>query len=234
MVKPLQNVSVYANYVEGLQPGAVVSNQFANAGQVFPPYRSKQYEAGIKVDWWGNLLTTLSIFQIAQPSTVQVMTQPLPTLILNGEQRNRGIELNLFGEPLPGIRLAGGVMIIDAELRKTQGGINDGNQAVAIPDWQTTVSGEWDVPFLPGLTLTGRVRHTGRVYAEVANVRTISSWTQLDAGARYKFNHFWNNKPAIVRLSVENLLDDNFWVARAFGLMQSQPRTVLLTATFDF
>ncbi len=234
VVKPLQNVSVYANYVEGLQPGTVVSTQFANAGQVFPPYRSKQYEAGIKVDWWGNLLTTLSIFQIAQPSTVQVMTQPLPTLELNGEQRNRGIELNLFGEPLPGVRLAGGAMIIDAELRKTQGGINDGNRAVAIPDWQTTVSGEWDVPFLPGLTLTGRVRHTGRVYAEVANVRTISSWTQLDAGARYKFNHFWNNKPAIIRLSVENLLDDNFWVARAFGLMQSQPRTVLLTATFDF
>src|SRR5262249_29625407 len=51
VVKPWENVSLYANYIEGLEPGSVVGAQFANAGAVLPPYQTRQYEAGVKVDW---------------------------------------------------------------------------------------------------------------------------------------------------------------------------------------
>ncbi len=58
VVKLLENVSLYANYIEGLQPGAIVDAVYDNAGQVFPPVRLKQYEAGVKIDW-GRLTTTV-------------------------------------------------------------------------------------------------------------------------------------------------------------------------------
>ncbi|HYD77440.1 TonB-dependent receptor domain-containing protein, partial [Ramlibacter sp.] len=66
-VKPLQNVSLYGNYIEGLQPGTIVGPTYANAGEVLPPFVTEQWEAGVKVDW-GRLTTTLSLFEITQPS----------------------------------------------------------------------------------------------------------------------------------------------------------------------
>lgn len=65
VIKPWENVSLYANYIEGLEQGVTVGPEYANAGTVFPPYQSKQYETGIKVDW-GRLTTTVSAFQIAR------------------------------------------------------------------------------------------------------------------------------------------------------------------------
>jgi iron complex outermembrane receptor protein len=233
LVKPLNNVSVYGNYIEGLRPGTVVGDQYANAREVFPPYQSVQYEAGIKVDWSGNLMTSLSAFQIAQPNTVTIPGTPLPTLALDGEQRNRGLEFNVFGQPWEGIRLTGGAMIIDAALSKTQGGLTDGNQAPAVPEWQGTLGAEWDVGFLPGLTLTTRLKHSDKAYIETSNVRSVPSWTLWDVGARYHFNTPWD-KPAVLRLTIENVTNENFWTARTFGVYQSTPRTALLSATFDF
>jgi len=63
LVKPRENVSVYANYIQGLEQGDTVGPNFANAGTVFLPYKTTQYEAGVKVDW-GKLTTTVSLFQI--------------------------------------------------------------------------------------------------------------------------------------------------------------------------
>jgi iron complex outermembrane receptor protein len=72
IVKPWQNVSLYANYIENLQAGTIVGTSYANAGQVFSPYVSKQHEAGVKVDW-GTVTTTLAAFRHC-PSTANSAT----------------------------------------------------------------------------------------------------------------------------------------------------------------
>ncbi len=131
IVKPLKNVSLYGNFIQGLQQGAVVAVPFANAGEVLPPYKSTQYEIGVKTDW-GKLTTTLSAFQISQPTLLTDVASNRQ--FLGGEQRNRGLELNVFGEPVEGIRLLGGIMLLEAVLTKTQGGLTDG----------------WIAPFAPG------------------------------------------------------------------------------------
>src|SRR5690606_31513147 len=47
--KPVPNVSLYANYIEGLTSGQQVTDINAtNYGQVFPPVKTKQTEAGVK------------------------------------------------------------------------------------------------------------------------------------------------------------------------------------------
>ncbi|MGT2491972.1 TonB-dependent receptor domain-containing protein [Cupriavidus basilensis] len=52
VVKPwTAQVSLYANYIEGLSQGDTVTDVTArNYGQVFAPYKSKQMEAGVKWD----------------------------------------------------------------------------------------------------------------------------------------------------------------------------------------
>ncbi len=238
VVKPWENVSLYANYIEGLQAGSTVGNLYANAGEVFAPYVSKQYEAGVKVDW-GVVTTTAAVFQIAQPNAIAVpsSTGGLPTLTQDGEQENRGIELNAYGELTESIRILGGVTFIDATQKRTANGRFDGDRAEAVPKVRTVVGAEWDTPFVEGLTLTGRFSYTSSQV--VVNTRpdlTLPSWHQIDIGARYEFDSPWNAEPITVRFDIDNLTDENYWVSPfSSGFLQlSQPRTFRLSTTFNF
>ncbi len=235
VVKPLQDVSLYASYIENLQAGTIVGTTFANSGEVFSPYVSKQYEAGVKVDW-GTVITTLAVFQIAQPSTISIPDPVggLPTLALDGEQRNRGIELNAYGEIAPGVRLMSGLTLLDPERTKTPGGLLDGKRAIGVPVIRTVIGGEWDTPFLQGLTLTGRATYTGDQVVNNQNLK-IPSWAILDLGARYLLKSPLDNKPITIRFNVDNVFGKNYWAAAAQGLLSlSEPRTYRLSATFGF
>lgn len=233
VVKPLENVSLYGNYIEAFEPGSVVGESFANAGQVLAPYRSKQKEVGIKVDW-GRITTTVSAFDIMRP--FQIVDRATNTVSQGGASRNRGIEFNAFGEVTEGLRLLGGFMFIDARQETTQNGTYDGLRTFNVPDVQVNIGGEWDVPFLRGLTLTGRAIHTGAYYADQANRVAGASWTRYDAGARYTFASPWNNKPVVLRFSVENVLDSNYWQAATNDgyVILGAPRTYLVSTTFNF
>jgi iron complex outermembrane receptor protein len=232
VVKPWKNVALYANYIEGLQQGAIVDIQYTNAGQALPPYQSKQKEVGIKIDW-GTLTTTFSAFDIAQPSAI--LDVPTNTLVVGGEQRNRGIEVNVFGEVTKGIRLLGGVMLIDAVMTKTQGGINDGKEANGVPETQVSLGAEWDTPFVTGLTLSSRVIHASSQYYELVEPRrSIPEWTRVDLGARYTFEYA-AGKPVTVRFNVENAFDANYWMSAYGGYVaQGSPRAYRLSSTFNF
>lgn len=233
LVKPWQNISLYANYIQGLQQGTIVDRSYANAGQVFAPFKSKQYEAGIKADW-GYFGTTLSVYQITQPSTIT--DTATNTLNVDGEQRNRGVELQTFGEPVEGLRLLGGASYIKPVLTKTQDGSNDGKMAATTPNWQGNAGAEWDIPYLPGLTLTGRAVYTSWQYLDVDSPRrTIPSWTRIDAGLRYLLTGVMQ-KPVTLRMDVVNLTNRGYWSTGCCNsyVTQAEPRTVTLSAAFDF
>lgn len=235
LVKPLTQVSLYVNYIEGLTAGTVVGPTYANAGAVLPPYVSKQVETGIKVDW-GKLITTISAFQISQPNAISITSADatLPTLAVDGKQRNRGVELETYGALTKGVRILGGITYLDARQTQTASHATDDKIAVGIPHVQLNLGAEWDTPFVPGLTLTGRVVYTGREYNDAANQQALPSWTRVDVGARYAFTSPWR-RPASVNFNVYNLFDRSYW-QQSFGggLMLNTPRTFLLSATLNF
>jgi iron complex outermembrane receptor protein len=232
VVKPWSNVSLYANYIEGLSQGPTAPTNARNVGEAFAPIRSRQYEVGAKWDL-GSVLTTLSLFQIEQPSGM--LNTATGLYGVDGETRNRGIELNAFGEALPGLRVLAGIALMDGEQTKTAGGATDGRKAVGVPSVQMNAGLDWDVSFLPGLSLGGRVIHTAKQYASADNSQSIPDWTRMDLGARYTFLRN-GNKPVTVRATVENVFNDSYWAAASssFGLARGAPRTVLLSTSFDF
>jgi iron complex outermembrane receptor protein len=234
VVKPVENISLYANYIEGLQTPVVVTGQFQNAGAVFPPSKTTQAETGVKIDT-GRFTTTLSLFDITQPSIITVPGLPLSTRQLNGRQRNRGAEINVFGEITPDIRLLGGVALIDGVQEKTQDGTNDGKRAVGVPAVTANIGAEWDTPFMRDLTLSARVIYTGPQYVNVTNTLTLPEWTRVDIGARYTFTSPWNGKPIVVRANIENLFNEAYWASAYSGVITlAAPRTYLLSTTFNF
>ena len=236
VVRPWKQVSFYGNFIQGLQPGTVVGPTFTNAGQIFPPYQSTQFEFGTKIDW-GKFTTTLSAFQISQPSAVANIATN--TLTQNGLQRNRGIEINMFGTPTEGVRLLGGAMFQESILVSTAGGVNDNWQAAGAPNVQINLAGEWDTPFVPGLTLDGRIIYTGTQYVGLTTPRlSIPDWVRFDIGARYVLDNVKSptGKPVAIRFNVENVLDTNYWSMVSFNtrLNVGTPRTFRLALTADF
>ncbi|MCA1415243.1 TonB-dependent receptor [Bradyrhizobium sp. NBAIM20] len=234
LVKPVENVALYANYIEGLQTPVVVSGNFSNVGTVFPPAQTKQAEAGMKIDA-GRFTTTLSVFDISQPSIISVASGVSASQQLNGRQRNRGVELNVFGEITPDIRVLGGVALIDGVQERTQGGLTDGRTAVGVPVVNVNMGAEWDTPFVRGLTFTSRVIYTGSQYVNAANTLTLPEWTRVDIGARYTFTSPWNGKPIVVRANVENVGNKAYWASAYNGVITlGAPRTYLVSTTFNF
>ncbi|MGQ9366413.1 TonB-dependent receptor [Azospirillum sp. ST 5-10] len=228
VVKPLQDVSVYANYAEGLTTGTIVGPDYANAGDVLAPYKSKQYEAGVKVDW-GAVTTTAAVFQLTRPNSIRTAANELA---YDGEQRNRGLEFSVFGELQPGLRGILSATFLDPELTETAVASEEGNDAAGVPDKMFSAGLEWDTPWVPGLSLNGRVIHTSGSYLTSANTLRFDGWTRVDIGARYATTVA--GTPVVLRANVENLFDEEYWLTTGTYVTVGSPRTVILSATIDF
>ena len=230
LVKLTDNISVYANYIEGLSKGATAPMTAANAGDVFAPYKSKQKEVGLKLDL-GDFTHTLSLYEIKRPSSY---TDPDTNVFsFGGEQRNRGIEWGFFGAPLNDVRLMGGVAHVDPKLTKTAGGINQGKTATGLPKLQGKLGVEWDTPVIDGLTLTANATSVSKQYINADNSQSIPGYTIFDVGTRYT-THL-ASRPITLRGSVTNVTNKAYWgtpLLSSLGL--GAPRTVELSASVDF
>ncbi|MBD8595620.1 TonB-dependent siderophore receptor [Pseudomonas sp. CFBP 8758] len=236
--KPVESVSLFANRIEGLSAGPTASGQVVNVGEAFPPGRTKQVEAGIKLDKqsWG---ATLAAFRIERPTDgfTQSFATPgggsVDVYVRDGKQVNRGVELSVFGEPVEGLRLMAGGTRLQSELQDTAGGLNDGNHAIGVPTFQLNATVDWDVPGLNGLALNARALRTGGQYADQANTLSLPTWNRFDAGARYTFKV--ERKAVTLRMNVENITDKNYWASANGGyLTQGEPRLVKFSGTVDF
>lgn len=249
VIKPVQGLSLYANRIEGLIAGATAPAAYdhdnqpltaplpvVNAGAALPPVKSKQYEVGGKLNF-GRFNAGVALFRIDKPNS---FVDPVTIVFGNyGTQRNKGVEITLDGEPVDGLRIISGLTILDAKLRRTEGGLNEGNDVVGVPELLANANVEWDLPFLPELTLVGRVVHTGKQAVNATNTLELGSWTRFDLGARYVA--LVGETPLTLRFNVDNVADKRYWATAynafsAFGarLLQGGPRTFKASASIEF
>ena len=104
---------------------------------------------------------------------------------------------------------------------------------MGVPDTQLNLGGEWDLPGLPGVTLTGRVIYTSSQSLDPANTKRIPDWTRFDIGARYATRA--GGRPVTLRATIENVFDKSYWGSTGGGYLSiGGPRTLLVSATVDF
>ena len=228
VVKPVPGLSLYANRIEALQQGPAAPLDpllVTNPGAVLAPRRSTQYEVGGKLRL-GGMFAGLAAYRIERPGEGVLADGRFGYL---GEQRHQGIELTLNGEVVRGVRLIGGAAYTDAELI-------GGGRVTGVPEFAANADVEWDLPFVPGLTVTGRVVHTGAQWVDAANTLQLHSWTRVDVGARYVFAA--DTVPVTLRLTVDNVADEDYWASAydtfATAVLQGQPRTVRASISADF
>lgn len=231
IIKPWSTpLSLYANYVEGLsQGGTVTDNTASNYQQIFAPYKTQQGEVGVKWEM-ASLTHTLGLFQITKPSLIKngsVYTD-------DGEQRNRGLEWNVFGELTKDVRLLGGLAYTQGRLTRSAGGTLNGKTPIGTPEQQINIGAEWDTPWLPGLTLSSRATYTSAQYLNSANTQQVPGWTQIDLGVRYATRI--QARKVVLRANISNLFDKHYWsgsFSESFATLGS-PRSASLSATVDF
>ncbi|MFP4281516.1 MAG: TonB-dependent receptor [Opitutales bacterium] len=223
--------SVYANYIEGLTRGDVApassgGTPVVNAGEALEPYATEQMEAGLKFDF-GVLGGAVSVFQSEKP-IAGVDADGVFGIV--DDQRNRGLELTAYGEPVEGLRVLGGLSVLETEI--------EGRDSIGAPTTQLNLGAEWDAPFLDGLTFDGRVLYTSSQYADAANTQEVPSWNRLDLGVRYDV-HLGGDRTLTLRGRVENVADEDYWASAggfpgAGYLTVGAPRTLLLSGTVQF
>ncbi|MDX6018787.1 TonB-dependent siderophore receptor [Scandinavium sp. V105_16] len=231
--KPWKEISLYANHTEALQPGDNAPTGALNYGESMGILHSKQNEVGVKMDYQ-RVGGSLALFEIKKPSALLNSSN---MYVLDGEQRNRGIELNVFGEPMLGLRLNGSTTWLDPEMTKTAGGANDGNDAIGVSRFYMVLGGEYDIKPIEGLTATAKVNHTGSQYADAANSKKLDSYTTLDLGVRYRMRVNADQNDMVWRVGVDNVTNEKYWSGvESYGtyIFQGEPRTVKVSMSYDF
>lgn len=243
--KASKQLSAYANYIEGLTQGETAPATFvdpvsgatlpvANSGTMLEPYVSKQKELGLKYDG-GRLGGGVALFATTKPRAFVNTTTGVFSAA--GEDEHSGVELNVYGEAMPGLRLLGGATWLRAEQKNTGSAITDGKRVIGVPDFQATLGAEWELRAVSGLALDARIVHTGSSHADAANTLQVPGWTRLDVGARYLVEV--GGKPVTLRVRIDNLTDRDYWASSggfpgAGYLVVGGPRTFNLSASVDF
>jgi iron complex outermembrane receptor protein len=235
--KPTSNVSLYSSYIESLESGGIVPlaaiPPYANAGTILPPTISKQVEFGAKAKV-GGVFLTLAAFQIDKANIYDVANSD-GTLTRNqdGRQINKGIELTATGKVTDDLTIMGGGTYLDAETTKTNNVAIIGKRPVGVAKLRLSLYGEYRLPFLQTLFLTGGVSYVGSSYLDAVNTLVIPSYTVGDVGLRYETAV--NGTPVIMRLNVQNVADSHYWQnLTGTALVLAAPRTYTFSATAKF
>lgn len=246
--RPTQQLSLYANYIEGLVAGDTAPSVgpgggiVVNAGQAMDPYTAEQLEAGVKYEA-GKVGATLSVFNITKGfGILEPYNDPATAgsdyvFKSDGEQRNRGVEASVFGQPLDNLRLIGGLTWLDAEVTRTDVAAYKGKTPIGAPEVQANFNVEYDLPAVKGMTLEARAMYTSSQYADGANTLEVDSWTRFDVGARYATKV--GDRPLSLRARIDNVANSGDWISAGgypgFGyLVLGAPRTFVLSASVDF
>ncbi|MCG7364686.1 TonB-dependent siderophore receptor [Pantoea sp. ACRSH] len=231
LYKPLESVALYANHTESLQPGEVAPNNASNYGTTTGIVHAKQNEVGVKVDFQ-RVGGSLALFEIKKPSGILNRDGSYG---LDGEQRNRGVELNVFGEPVLGVRLNGSATWIDPEMTKTENGSNNGKDAIGVPRYNLVLGAEYDIRPVEGLTATAQLQRTGSQWADAANSKKVDSYTTLDLGMRYRMKVREND--LVWRVGLDNVTNEKYWSSvddTGTYLFRGDGRTLKAGVSYDF
>ncbi|ARV57239.1 hypothetical protein BZZ01_00085 [Nostocales cyanobacterium HT-58-2] len=226
--QPSKTISLYANYSRSFVPQSGSSFD----GTPFKPERGTQYEVGVKADWFGGRLSsTLALYEITKTNVLVADPQRPTFSIQTGEQRSRGVELDVLGEILPGWNVIASYAYTDAIITSDTT-FSEGNRLASVPQnsfslWTTYQIGNGD---LKGLGFGAGVFVAGDRLGDLDNTFTLPEYARVDAAIYYNRGNFR------AALNFKNLFD-----ARYFESAQSRtqifpgaPLTVLGTVSLQF
>ncbi|WP_414550065.1 TonB-dependent siderophore receptor [Anabaena sp. CCY 0017] len=226
--QPSETLSLYANYSRSFVP---VGGQNAT-NTPFEPTRGTQYEIGAKADFLdGRLSATIGAYDITKSNITTADPDNRNFSIQVGEQRARGIDIDVAGEILPGWNIIASYALIDATITQDNR-FEVGNRLNNIPQnaaslWTTYTmqSGNFrGVGFGAGAFFVGE--RTG----DLDNSFTLPGYTRFDAAVYYNRDNFR------AALNFKNLFGTEYFAGsqNRRAVVPGAPFEVLGTVSWQF
>jgi iron complex outermembrane recepter protein len=202
--QPIQQISLYASLTRSFVPTIGTS---AN-GDTFLPERGTQYEVGIKADLSSKLSTTLAFYDLTRSNVTTTDPNNPFFSVQTGEQRSRGVELDVSGEILPGWNIIAGYAYNDATISKDND-IPVGNRLNNAPQhtfnlWTTYRIQQGD---LQGLGFGLGFYYVGDRQGDLNNTFELPSYLRADAAIFYEHDRFRAS------LNFRNLFDVDYYAS---------------------
>ncbi|MBP7337431.1 TonB-dependent receptor [Niveispirillum sp.] len=192
----------YASYSRGLEESGSAPITAVNRNTVLPAVRTTQRELGLRLGL-GPLTLTSSAFDVRRPYDGVDADGVYGFL---GSVRHRGVEASLSGEPVPGLSLVLGAVLLDPVVSGTEvreGMIGRRPVGQTRLQWQGSV--DYAPDFLDGLSVDVIVDHRARTTARGDNLADAPAYTLVDLGLRRQIM-VWEREIAL-RAQVQNLFD---------------------------
>ncbi|WP_310483979.1 TonB-dependent siderophore receptor [Chamaesiphon sp. VAR_48_metabat_403] len=224
-------LSAYGSYSQSFLPnsGTTVS------GAALEPQRGKGYEIGVKSDLIdGKLFATLAYFDISKQNVR--LTDPANPLfsITSGEQRSRGIEFDIAGEPAPGLKLVASYAYTDAQVAADVDPTLVGKKLFGVPEHAASFWATYELQQgeMKGLGFGAGLNFKGDRQGDLENTFRLGSYLTADAALFYRKDD-WR-----FALNFKNIGDAKY-VESSFGLPTSannfgDPFTVVASVSVKF
>ncbi len=136
-----KNITFFAGYAEGMR-----GQPFSNFVSAPEPERSRQMEAGVKLSYGDTLSGQLALYQIDRSNVaVTDNTDPLFRSVAKGEQRSRGVELDVTWQPVSSLRFLGSYAYTDATLENSLFSAPAGNSLPIVPEHSGRLWAQYDL-----------------------------------------------------------------------------------------
>ncbi|GGJ84576.1 TonB-dependent siderophore receptor [Pseudomonas matsuisoli] len=227
--QPTDWVSLYAGYSTSFVPQGDIDRN----GRPLDPETGTQYEVGAKFDLIPDRLSaTLAVFELTRENVAVPDPEDDEYSIQTGEQRVRGVELDVSGEPLDGWQLIGNVSVLDAKLTKDTE-YEEGNRLQGVPTLSGSLWSSYQLQSggLRGLGFGAGVFAAGQREGDIANSYDVSGYARVDASVFYDVN-----EQVRVSLNGRNLLDREYieTVQTTDGNYYGEPASVVATVSARF
>lgn len=243
--KPTENSSLYIAYGTAFEPSGRVEVVQVAGGNNNPPVtpanffvdpeRSEAIEAGGKIELASGLNLSAAAFQITRTNARTPGVNPGdPAVVLDGEQRVRGFEVQAIGEVLPGWNVFAGYTYLDGKVKESNVALEEGQRLDNLPRHSAVVWTSYQLT--PRFLVGGGVQHVGARRSDVranptGNFTIVTpAYTVVDAFAEYRLTDW-----SALKLNLYNLTDELYF--QSFSSGQSIPsaaRSAVLTLSLDY
>ncbi|WP_341677592.1 TonB-dependent receptor [Niveibacterium sp. SC-1] len=227
--KPVQSLSLYGSYVEGLEKGGSAPQGSNNYGETYGPLRSRQIEVGAKLEQ-RDYSASAALFRVERGYEY---TNASGYFVQDGKKIYQGLELNANARVARDWNLIGGLLFLDPHAAEAEPDV-DGKRLPGAARFIGTAYAEYAVPGVQGLVLSGGGRYVSKRAFEANNEHFVDAYYTLDIGARYTTR--LAGKQTVLRLNIDNLTNQKYWSPSwdGFILTQGAPLTVKANATMSF
>ncbi|WP_428381562.1 TonB-dependent siderophore receptor [Nevskia ramosa] len=208
--KPLADTSAYFNWSRAFAP-VLGSNA---EGGAFNPENARQYEVGVKQSFLANRLGfTLAWFDLVRNGILTANPENPAFFIQLGEQRSRGVEFDLAGEPLPGLKLVASYAYTSAKVVQDNV-LPEGDRLADIPRHSGSVWGTYRIRSgaLRGLGFGTGVFYIGSRAGNLPNTLDQNAYWRVDTSVYYE-RRAWK-----LQLSLLNALDEKYFTGGSAGV----------------